>query len=421
VRAEVVAVGDELLAGDIVNANAAWLGAQLAARGISVSRGVVVGDRVGEIAAAIREGLARADAVVLTGGLGPTSDDLTREGLAAAAGVRLVRDGHLEAVLTRRPGRSGRPVPGNNLRQADLPEGARALPNPVGTAPGIALEIGSGLVVALPGPPHELAAVFADSAGPLLARRAGSDSVLVTRVLRTVGMWESAVSEALAPEVDRVAAAGNPVIAFLASEGQTRVRITARATGRAAAEALIAPVEAAARAALSRHLYGVDDDTLEAVTLRLLSAAGATLACAESLTGGLLSARLTSVPGASAVVLGGVVAYATAAKSAQLGVPPDVLARDGAVSATAARAMASGVRERFGATYGLALTGVAGPGEQEGRPPGTVHVAMVGPGVARDVALLLPGDRERVRTYAAVAAVDLLRRTLVPDVRTPER
>jgi nicotinamide-nucleotide amidase len=199
------------------------------------------------------------------------------------------------------------------------------------------------------------------------------------------------------------------------------VRITARATGRAAAEALIAPVEAAARAALGRHLYGVDDDTLEAVTLRLLSAAGATLACAESLTGGLLSARLTSVPGASAVVLGGVVAYATAAKSAQLGVPPDVLARDGAVSATAARAMASGVRERFGATYGLALTGVAGPGEQEGRPPGTVHVAMVGPGVARDVALLLPGDRERVRTYAAVAAVDLLRRTLVPDVRTPER
>jgi nicotinamide-nucleotide amidase len=307
------------------------------------------------------------------------------------------------------------------LRQADLPEGARALPNPVGTAPGIALEIGSGLAVALPGPPHELAAVFADSAGPLLARRAGSDSALVTRVLRTVGMWESAVSEALAPEVDRVAAAGNPVIAFLASEGQTRVRITARATGRAAAEALIAPVEAAARTALGRHLYGVDDDTLEAVTLRLLSAAGATLACAESLTGGLLSARLTSVPGASAVVLGGVVAYATAAKGAQLGVPPDVLARDGAVSATAARAMASGVRERFGATYGLALTGVAGPGEQEGRPPGTVHVAMVGPGVARDVALLLPGDRERVRTYAAVAAVDLLRRTLVPDVRTPER
>jgi nicotinamide-nucleotide amidase len=421
VQAEIVAVGDELLSGDILNSNASWLGGQLAAAGIAVTRAVVVGDRVDDIRGAIAEALGRAGAVVLTGGLGPTSDDVTREALAAAAGVPLVRDAHLQATLSRRLGRAGRPVPDINFRQADLPTGATPLPNPVGTAPGIALEIGAGIAVALPGPSHEMQAMFTESAGPLLARRAGTGTVLVTRLLRTTGMWESTVNEALAAEVERVRAAGNPVIAFLASEGQTRVKITATGRDREEALALIAPVEAVARAALGRHLFGVDADTLEGVTLAALADAGATLACAESLTGGLLGARLTAVPGASAVFLGGVVAYATAAKAAQLGVPVDLLDSQGAVSAATATAMAAGVRERFGATYGLGLTGVAGPDPQEGHPPGTVHIALAGPGVARAVALTLPGDRERVRIYSAVAAVDLVRRTLMTDVDAPER
>lgn len=409
-RAELLAVGEELLYGDILNANAAWLGRELSGLGVDVDRSMVVGDAIEAIATTVGEALGRCDVVVITGGLGPTQDDLTREALARVAGVPLERDAYLESVLRRRL--RGRAAPASNWRQADLPRGAQSLPNEVGTAPGLALTIGPALVVALPGPPHEMQAMFARAVRPLLARRGGSGQVIVHRTLLTTGLWESAVADALAPEVDRIAAAGNPVVAFLAGQGLTRVKITARAPSRPAAELLIAPVERFARQALGAAVFGTGTDSLEQIVIRALTDREQSLACAESLTGGLLTARLTAVPGASAVVRGAVVAYATAAKADQLGVPPELLATHGAVSEATARAMARGARNAFGATFGLALTGVAGPDPQEGKPAGTVHLALAGPTGADSVhrLLALPGDRERVRELAAVAAVDLLRR-----------
>ncbi|ABD12890.1 competence/damage-inducible protein cinA [Frankia casuarinae] len=416
-RAELLAVGDELLYGDIVNGNAAWLGRQLADVGVTVTTSTVVGDDIDMIATAIRVALDRADVVIMTGGLGPTQDDLTREGIAAAAGVGLRRDDFLESMLRRRfrdmgRGDGGRRVPQMNYRQADLPEGAQPLPNGTGTAPGIRMEIGTGVVYAMPGVPFEMNGMFTASVLPDILRRAGQPAVVVHRVLRTAGMWESAVAEALADEVDRLARIGNPRIAFLASGGQTRVRITARARDRAEAEMLIAPVETAARTALGAGVYGGADDSLEGVVLGLLVQRSATLAVAESITGGLLAGRLTDVPGASAAFRGGIVSYATEVKASALGVDEGLLAAEGAVSSRTAAAMAAGVRSRLGATYGLATTGVAGPQPQEDKPVGTLHIGLAGPDGTVTRSVRLPGDRPRIRTYAVVSALDLVRRML---------
>jgi nicotinamide-nucleotide amidase len=235
---------------------------------------------------------------------------------------------------------------------------------------------------------------------------------VVHRVLRTAGIWESAVAEAVADEVERLRAAGNPTIAFLASGGQTRMRITARAADRAAAERLIAPVEAAARVALGAAVYGADEDTLPGVVGAALAARGATVAVAESLTGGRLAAAFTDTPGASTYFRGGAVTYATDTKGSVLGVDPEILAADGAVSPRAAAAMAAGVRDLFGATWGLATTGVAGPDEQEGKPVGTLYLGVAGPDGTFTRALRLPGDRPRIQSFAVVQALDVLRRTL---------
>ncbi|MBX6388555.1 MAG: competence/damage-inducible protein A [Frankia sp.] len=420
--AELVAVGDELLYGDIINGNAAWLGRQLADVGIRVGVSVVVGDDVDRIEQALRAAAGRADAVIVTGGLGPTQDDLTREGIAAAAGVALRRDPFLESMLRRRFGELRRQVPEMNFRQADLPEGAQPVPNEIGTAPGIRIEIGRAAVYALPGVPHEMYPMFTTSVLPDLLRRAGQPAVVVHRVLRTAGIWESAVADALAGEVDRLRGVGNPTIAFLASGGQTRVRITARAADRAAAEQLIAPVEAAARLALGPAVYGSDDDTLAAVVGAELAARSATLAVAESLTGGQLAAAITETPGASTYFRGGVVSYATEAKEKVVGVPADVLATAGAVSPQTAAALAANVREMFGATWGLSTTGVAGPAEQEGKPVGTVHIGVAGPDGTATRSLRLPGNRPIIQAYSVVQALDALRRTLsgLPGAPVPK-
>jgi len=418
--AEVVAVGDELLYGDIINGNAAWLGRQLADVGVRVAMSVVVGDDVDTIERALRMASQRSDVVVVTGGLGPTQDDLTREGIAAAAGVALRRDAVLEAGLRRRFTELRRDVPEMNFRQADLPEGAEPMPNGPGTAPGIRIEIGRAVLYAMPGVPHEMYAMFTTSVLPDLLRRAGQPSLVVHRVLRTAGIWESSVAEALAAEVDRLRDVGNPTIAFLASGGQTQVRITARAGDRAEADRLIAPVEAAARAALGPAVYGTEEDTLAGVVGAQLKARLGSVAVAESLTGGRLAAAFTETPGASAYFRGGVVAYATEAKASLLGVDEAVLATDGAVSARTAAAMATGVRELFGATWGLATTGVAGPDEQEGKPVGTLHLGLAGPDGVTTRSMRLPGDRPRIQTFSVVQALDVLRRTLsgLPVVRT---
>jgi nicotinamide-nucleotide amidase len=418
-RVELLAVGTELLLGDIVNTNAAWLGQRLAESGFDVTTSVVVGDNIGRIAETLRAGLARADAVVITGGLGPTQDDLTREGIALVAGVGLVRDPDLAEGLRRRYADLGRTPAQMNFRQADLPVGATSLPNTKGSAPGVRMEVpapgaagGTGVVYAMPGVPFEMEAMFHASVLSDLLARAGEPAVIVSRVIRTAGIWESSVAEALADEVSRLEELGNPTIAFLAGGGQVRVRITAKATSRESALALVAPVEERARGLLGDAVYGADDDTLPGVVHALLREQGGSVAVAESLTGGLLGATLTDVPGASATFRGGIVAYATDLKSGALDVPSQLLADRGAVSRDVAAAMAAGVRRRLGATHGLATTGVAGPDEQEGQPVGTLHVGLSTPsgGVVRS--LRVPGDRARVRQLAVVHALDLLRRSL---------
>lgn len=408
-RVELLAVGTELLFGDIVNSNAAWLGQRLAEAGIDVATSVVVGDNIGRIAEAVTTALGRADALVITGGIGPTQDDLTREALAAAAGVELVRDEALEAGLRARFEALRRDVPAMNYGQADLPAGATSIPNTRGTAPGVRIEIGGGVAYALPGVPHEMQAMFADTVLPDLLRAGGQPACIVHRVLRTAGMWESAVAAALAPQVERLEREGGVTVAFLASAGQTRVRLTAKAATRDEALALIAPEEALAREALGTGVYGADDDTLAGAVTGLLRERSATVAVAESLTGGLLGAALSDAPGSSEVFLGGVVSYATEVKRAVLGVPDGVPV----VSDECASAMAAGVRGLCGATYALSLTGVAGPAEQEGKPPGTVHVGLAGPDGVTARAFRLPGDRPLVRTFAVVAALNLLRLHLI--------
>ena len=353
---------------------------------------------------------------MLTGGLGPTQDDLTREALAELAGVRLVRDPELEAALRARYVASGRvDFPGNNLRMTDRPEGASALPNPAGTAPGLRMTIGSrgATVYALPGVPREMQEIFTVWMRAELAERAGPGTIVLSRRLHTVGVWESQVSQALADIDAALAVAANPTIAYLASQGQTLVRLTAKAPTETAARELIADVETRVRAALGDVVYGVDDETLESVVHELLLAADATVATAESLTGGLLGAALSSTPGASATYRGGAVLYATESKSAVVDVPAELLAERGPVDPDVAVAMADGARRAFDATYGLSTTGVAGPTEQDGKPVGTVYIALVGPGELRVVQeLRLAGGRDRVRQGSVLTALDVVRRQL---------
>jgi nicotinamide-nucleotide amidase len=407
VRSAVVAVGDELLLGDVVNGNAAWLGARLAEVGAPVVHSAAVGDDVERIATAVRRAMDDADVVCVTGGLGPTVDDVTRNALAAVAGVAVDRDAALEQALRAKFASYGhRHLPEAVFRQADVPHGAVVLDNPVGSAPGLRMDVDGRLLLALPGPPHELAAVL--SADVLADIAAGSGAVVVTRTLRCAGAGESTVAERVDPVLDLPP---DVDLAYLAGGGIVRVRLTTAAATVADARTVLDPLVTRATDALGELVFGEDDDTLPDVVLRRLRARGETVAVAESLTAGLLGAALTEPAGSSAVFRGGVQVYATDLKAALAGVPDDVLAAHGAVSAQTATAMAAGVQRRLGADWGVALTGVAGPDPQEGRPPGTVHLAVHGPRTAVRSARL-PGDRARVRLLAVTAALDLLRRQL---------
>lgn len=397
----VLAVGDELLLGDIVNSNAAWLGEQLAAAGVQVVHSAMVGDDVARLAAALRRAIDDADVVVLTGGLGPTVDDLTRDAIALVAGVPLRRVPTIEAQLRDRFAAYGFAMQEVVLKQADVPEGAEALDNPVGTAPGLWLEIDGAIVVALPGPPHEMRAV-AGLVLPRLADRSGTR--VVTRTLRCAGLGESAVAELVEAAV--VVPAG-VALAYLAGGAVVRVRFTT-----AGDPAVLEPLVAACAAALGDAVWGYDDESLDGVVHALLAGRGETVAVAESLTGGLLSATLSQRPGSSATYRGGLVVYATDLKDSLAGVPEALLATHGAVSAETAEALAGGARTRLGATWGLGVTGVAGPSEQEGKPVGTVHVALAGPTGMQVRTVRLPGDRDRVRLLTVTTALDLLRRAL---------
>jgi nicotinamide-nucleotide amidase len=418
VRVETLAVGTELLLGDIVNGNAAWLGQRLAENGFDVVGGAVVGDNIERIADAIRLALSRSDALLVTGGLGPTQDDLTREALALVAGVGMHRDEATVASLYDRAAQLGRELPERNLRQADVPDGAVPLPNAKGTAPGLRLDLDGGVVYALPGVPFEMQTMVLDQVLPDLAARAGLPSAIVSRTLRTIGLWESAVAEMLSALDERLGSErgsdpGTPTLAYLAGGGEVRVRITVKAGSAAEAQSRIAPIEAEVRVLLGPAVYGADDESIDTVVHQLLRDRGETIAVAESLTGGLLGARLTRIPGSSETFRGGVIAYATGLKHDLLGVAPEVLATDGAVSGPAAAAMATGVQTSLVSSYGLALTGVAGPDPQEGKDPGLVYVGLATPATTVVRELRLPGDRDRVRELAVTASLDLLRRHLV--------
>lgn len=419
-RAEVVAIGTELLLGQIVDTNSAWIGEQLALAGIDCAYQTRVGDNLERIVLAFRSALARNEAVIACGGLGPTQDDLTREAIAELTGAELVRDEAIAERIAEMFRSRGREMSPSNLRQADVPVGATPIPQRRGTAPGLVVPVGHKVLYAVPGVPHEMQEMVERAVLPDLRSRAsrrGEDAIILSRVLRTWGISESGLADVVAPrfealERERAEHPGDavPTIAFLASgiEG-IKVRLTAKAETAAAAEAALQAEEALERALLGEVVFGVDQETMETAVARELLRTGLDLAVAESLTGGLAAARVVAVEGASAWFRGGLVAYATDAKRSQLDLPDGVPA----VSAEAARAMAEGVRQRFEAAVGLATTGVAGPAEQDGQPVGTVFVGLaIGPAPAEAVELHLPGDRERVRQYATISAFDLLRRRL---------
>ena len=408
-RCEVIAVGTELLLGQIVDTNSAWMGEQLALAGIDSHFQTKVGDNHERMVGAIRLALGRADAVILCGGLGPTQDDITRDAIAEVMGVGLVRDDSVADRLRAYFRARGREMPLSNLRQADVPAGASRIPQMPGTAPGLVCPIGEKVVYAVPGVPYEMRIMLEGTVLPDLKRRAGVSSVIRSRTLRTWGTSEARLGELCADRLAALEDTGRATIAFLASgiEG-LKVRVTAKAESEEAVARVLDEEEAHLRRILGDLVFGVDDETMEKVVLGLLGERGLTLAVAESVTGGMAAMRLTAVPGASAVFRGGVVAYASEVKHDLIGVPPGPV-----VSLDAARAMAAGAAARLGADVGLATTGVAGPEGQAGHKPGTVFLGLHRNGEGEAHEVRLPGDRERVRQYAVIALLNLLRLRLV--------
>lgn len=408
---EIVAVGTELLLGQTVNTNCSYLGARLAELGYDAHYQVVVGDNHERMTDAIRAAAARADAVLITGGLGPTPDDATREAICAAAGLEMVYNREYADDMAARWRKLGRPFPDNNLRQAEHPQGARLLPNSRGTAPGLVVRHEGALIIALPGVPAEMRRMFEDGAVGVLAEESGESGALVSRMLRTWGRGESAVAEILD---DIYHEGANPSLAYLASAGEVKVRISAKAPDEGRARAMIAPVEAEVRRRLGTSVFAADEQTIEEIILEEAARRGWTIGAAESVTSGMVAARLSARPGSSAVFRGGVAAYHPQVKVGILGVPPAVLEERGAVSPETARAMAEGAARALGADAAVAVTGSAGPEPLE-RPPGTVVAAVRTPRDVRAKILRLPGDRERVRAYAATSALQLLRLALIGE------
>ena len=411
-----MAVGTELLLGQIADTNSAWLGENLAAVGVASHFHQAVGDNHDRITLALRTALARSDGAIMCGGLGPTQDDITREAIAEVMNVPLERDQEIVDYIAAFFEARGRTMSENNARQADVPRGATVIPQAVGTAPGLICPVGNKVVYAVPGVPYEMTEMFERAIKPDLRARmaeAGEEGVIASRVLRTWGSSESALAETLQDRVDALDAEGGVTLAFLASgiEG-IKIRITARARMLDDVTALLDKEEVEVRRAIDERLgdivFGVDDESMEVAVAGRLIAGGLSFGVAESLTGGLIASRLVNVPGASRWFKGGIVAYDSQVKYDVLGVPAGPV-----VSEPAAAAMAEGAARVTGADVGLGITGVAGPDAQEGVAPGTVFVGLTLPGqpaVSRE--LRVPGDRERVRQYGAISALDLLRRAL---------
>ena len=409
-RAEILSVGTELLLGQIADTNARWMSERLAAIGVDVLHRQTVGDNVERIVEALELGASRADVVLVTGGLGPTQDDLTRDAVALFAGTPLVRHPELEDMLRAKfRGFSAGPMPSNNLRQADVPEGARTIAPDRGTAPGLIVELPSGVTIyAIPGVPDEMMEMMTGTILPELATRTHG-GVIASRNLRITGMGESAVGQALTDLFD---GSENPTVAYLASMGEVKVRLTAKAPSVAAADELLEPLVRVVVDRLEDVVFSVDDESLEEAVLRLLRRQGLTLACAESLTGGSVSARLTAVAGASALFVGAIVAYTERTKRDLLGVSQATIDGPGVVSAACAKEMAAGARRVLAADIGLSLTGVAGPEPHGGKEPGAVWIALDAGSRTHARGFRVRGERDRVIRWSQQGALDLVRRHL---------
>jgi competence/damage-inducible protein CinA-like protein len=417
-QVELITIGDELLLGFTIDTNAAHIARTLAASGVEIVRRATVGDDAGKIAEVVREALDRTGAVITTGGLGPTSDDLTKPAIAKIFGREMKFD---EAIATKLEERwrtrfPNSRFPETNRTQAEIPAGARVLTNRHGTAPGIWLEDEKGRWVAMmPGVPREMRGMLADELLPVIKSRAkGEDSVVLSGTLRTTGIAESAIAELLGPNFlgEPDTELGSLPLAFLPGVGGVDLRVTAKGLPRARAEGLVREALVKLKSRVSAYAYGEDEADLAAVVLDRCRSAGFTLAVAESCTGGMLGERLTSIPGSSDVFLGGVIAYHNEVKRNLLGVGAEAMERYGAVSEQVALQMASGVREKLGADVGVSVTGIAGPGGgTPEKPVGLVWIA-VHASEAKSRRFHIGGDRAEIRQRAAQAALEMVRRAL---------
>lgn len=409
-RCSVVAVGTELLLGQIVDTNSSWIGEQLAANGIDSLLQVKVGDNHQRIVDVVRSALREADAVIMCGGLGPTHDDLTREAIAEVMGVELVMHDDIAQVIRHIFESRGRRMADNNLQQAMVPVGAAVIHQTRGTAPGLVCPVGDKVIYAVPGVPHEMQDMMERAILPDLRARSGDTSVIASRVIRTWGESESGLNERLNPIIAQLEEIGNPTLAFLASgwEG-IKVRLTAKGADSQQAHAVLDEWQAKVLDLVGDVVFGFDADNMESVVLNLLREQGLTLGLAESVTGGLVSGRLTSIPGASDVLRGSVVSYSSEVKFDLLDVP-----RGPVVSEECAVAMAEGARRVLGADVALSLTGVAGPAEQDGQPVGTLCIAVAMNGRSTvSTTLRMPGQRDQMRQMAVISSLDFLRKLLL--------
>lgn len=415
-RAEIIAAGTELLLGQIPNTNAQEISVQLARLGVDVYYHTVVGDNRERIAAALRDAFERADLVITTGGLGPTSDDITKETVAEVLGLELREDQSVLERLRCFLGRAGLALDEPNRKQALVVEGATVIQNEVGTAPGLIVERGGKIVIMLPGPPGEMRRMLGRACEFILSKMEGRRSVIVSRTLKAVGVPESWVEQQLG---DMFSGYANPTVAPTAAAWEVKIRVTAKAAGNEEALSMISEVEQEIRRRLGTVIYGADEETLEEVVGRLLRSRGLTVSVAESCTAGLLSARITRVPGSSDYFLGGVSSYANSVKSSLLGVDPDLIERQGAVSEEVAKEMALGVRRVIGSDISVGITGVAGPGGgTPAKPVGTVFIALCAGDGAKDVVVkegYFPGGRDTVRRRSAHEALLMLYQYLVGD------
>jgi nicotinamide-nucleotide amidase len=405
-KAEIIAVGSELLTPDRLDTNSLYLTEELNSIGIEVVRKTIVGDNESLLREVFREALGRVELIISSGGLGPTQDDLTRETVADLLGRRLQRDEKIVQHIQGRFRALGREMPELNVRQAMVPEGAEVLENPRGTAPGLWIEDSGHFIALLPGPPRELKPLFREQVMPRLDRRV-SGVRLFQRQLRVTGLGESHVEQRILPIYSRYS---DVTTTILAAPGEIQIHLRMWTTDAAQAKRTLDEMVQGLEIALTDRIYSEDGRSLEEVVAHELTANGATISAAESCTGGLLAQRLTSIAGSSSYFLGGVVCYSNELKTAWVDVPPEMILSKGAVSAEVAVALAEGIRRRVGSTIGVGITGIAGPGGgTEEKPVGTVHVAISYPGGVKERGVRFPGERENVRWQASQVALDMVR------------